>query len=465
MYESQLRNLFSIRFKFWSKLQARIFARPSVQASPTKFPRVNAFRCTEAMPTLLSLPSEILSLICNQVARLDIGYVDALYFNRAPASGDLAAVSRTCRLLHQVVEPMLYRCITTHKKFFCLFRTLVTREDLTSHVKRAYMDGWNYQKTIEPLYEEREVVKQLARQLSHDKDGNIRLLNSESVEWAMKDPFQIVDLVDEYHNEDEVGKLFLALTLLLLPRLEYLDLVLHYNLETDLYAQNHFQFLTEIVFKHWDTKYGIDLSEINGLLAAAPNVRVLRGFMVASVGDVVCHKSVRELYLVDSTIDADGLILIMNSFPFLEVFTYESGGTMVGDVEARPCDFTDALIQRNDTLRHVSIDLINSDECGDPSGALQSLQSMQVLETLQLDVPSIYTRNREEFTTDGNRIINLLPSSIKSLSLVHIDPRLRQDSLRLAQVAPKRFPHLKQVTFSKGDPALCEELNKAFLSE
>ncbi|KAF3913719.1 hypothetical protein AA313_de0205296 [Arthrobotrys entomopaga] len=417
------------------------------------------------MPTLLFLPPEVLGLVCDQVACL-YGPSDVPYFDPVPATGDLAALSRTCKLLHRIVDPILYRCIPTDRKFYCLFRTLITRKDLASYVRRAYMGELNDGETLEPLYEEREAMKRLARQLSHDMDGNMRSSTSGSVEWLMKDPFQVADLEQEHDDENEVGKLFLALTLLLLPNLEYLDYTVCYNyeLEANLYAPNHFQYLTEILFKHSDTENGINLEDINGVLAAAPNVRVLRGHLIAGVGNVFCHKSVRELHLGFSSVDADGLMLIMKSFPFLEVFTYESGGCMVRDDEAKPCDFTEALLQRKDTLRHISIDFSYPDNIEEAGDALQSLQSMEVLETLTVDISTIYAKTEEESTTDGNLIINLLPSSIKSFSLRFVDPHahLRQDFLKLAQVAPKRFPNLKRVLVPGGDPTFYEELKKAF---
>ncbi|KAK6542713.1 hypothetical protein TWF694_006656 [Orbilia ellipsospora] len=414
------------------------------------------------MPTLLSLPPEILIQICNEIPHLDHG--PWVYKWMACVPGFIITLTRlvkTCRLLRQVAEPILYRDTFTGGEYWPLFRTLLTRKDLASHVKSFTMGEFDYEEKMEPSQEEREAVKGLIRQLSHNADGSIR---SSAPEWLMNDPFQHDTEDYECSSEDPIDAFFLALSLLILPKLESLCFISSWCIEENTFLPNSLQSLTELSFSHSDTEGSMGLDEINAFLRAAPNLRVLRGHMVGDASDVSRHEGIREVHLTYSGLEAKGLIDLMNSFPFLEVFTYESGGAIVTESydEAVPREFTDALLCRKNTLRHVVIDLSNSCEISDgllARDTLQSLQAMEVLEILAVDSPTICPTRRESIP-EGDLIINILPRSIKSFSIRGPNPLIHNDILQLAEVAKTRFPNLNHVDFSGYDNL---KLNEAFV--
>ncbi|KAF3162690.1 hypothetical protein TWF788_001780 [Orbilia oligospora] len=417
------------------------------------------------MSALLSLPTELLHLICNEIAQPEVfAYAQCL----GTPTQSLAALASTCRLLHQVATSILYRSVPACRKFTPLFRTLITREDLASHVREIFFE-WECINKIELLHGQHQAVERLARKLSHDAGDNPRLPASE-FEWLLKNPFQGTSPRNEYDDDcdDLTSNLFLVLTLLLLPKIEYVEYTVNgHHLPENLYPPKFFQSLMEINFKHWDTEGGMDIREIGFLLMAAPNVRILRGHMVSRNSGVPRHEGVRELYLEYSGIDYEGLMNLMDSFPILEVFTYSSGGsTATWGYEANPSEFSNALLQRKDTLRHVALDLSESyyleDDVQD-GDTLKGLKSMEVLETLKIDASSLYVDQRGESTTNGNPVIDLLPPSIKRFSLEGVQPHIYEDIRQLARAANKRFPNLKQVMISGEDADECHKLSEAFV--
>ncbi|KAF3228294.1 hypothetical protein TWF191_002799 [Orbilia oligospora] len=370
------------------------------------------------MSALLSLPTELLHLICNEIAQPEVfAYAQCL----GTPTQSLAALASTCRLLHQVATPILYRSVPTCRKFTPLFRTLITREDLASHVREIFFE-WECINKIELLHGQHQAVERLARKLSHDAGDNPRLPASE-FESLLKNPFQGTSPRNEYDDDcdDLTSNLFLVLTLLLLPKIEYVEYTVNgHHLPENLYQPKFFQSLVEINFKHWDTEG-----------------------------------------------DYEGLMNLMDSFPILEVFTYSSGGsTATWGYEANPSEFSNALLQRKDTLRHVALDLSESyyleDDVQD-GDTLKGLKSMEVLETLKIDASSLYVDQRGESTTNGNPVIDLLPPSIKRFSLEGVQPHIYEDIRQLARAANKRFPNLKQVIISGEDADECHKLSEAFV--
>ncbi|KAK6523112.1 hypothetical protein TWF694_006008 [Orbilia ellipsospora] len=419
------------------------------------------------MPTLLSLPTEILGLICNEVARPRDNPGWGRFFGTVPKS--LAALSRTCRLLHRIVEPTLYHSVSISSNFYPLFRTLVSRNDLASHVRALFIEEWeHYGHSIESLLEQQEAVEKLALKLSHDADRNLRLLESD---WLTREHFEDPasdDECDEY-DDHPTGKFFFALMLLLIPKVEYLNFRIYYHLEKGLYFPNSFPHLTEICFGDSATEGGTSLVKIDSLLVAAPNLRVLKGHMVSNTSNVSRHDGIRELHLEYSALDVESLMSIMNSFPFLEVFIYESGGAIATDGdEATPREFGEALLQRKDTLRKIDIDLSYSFNIDDLThlNDMQSLASMEVLESLSIHSSMISPRTRHGATTDGTLLTGLLPRSIKSFAFCISDNHayIYQDAWQLARVANERFPNLKNVDIIGADVEENKRLKKAFVS-
>ncbi|KAF4462711.1 hypothetical protein FALBO_10471 [Fusarium albosuccineum] len=416
------------------------------------------------MLTLTTLPPEILDLICSHVAlssrRLDLDFrsswsdhQDVRAVNTINAS--LAALSRTCKLLQQKAQQILYSSLVSNKGFPYLFRTLSRREDLAKHTRFIALGDWGLMNDLEFTSQDHEIAKQLSDKLFYDAAGNPR---PGAPDWALSDDFTGSTVFDL----DQEGRLA-TLALLLVPRIERLMLTTYYDGAYGFYAPESLPFLTEIIYHHGDTELGIELSNINGVYAAAPNLRVLKCKMVSGTSGVPRHEGIRELHLDFSCVEGDDLKSIMRSFPFLEVFRYESGGPIVSlDGEATPFEISEALLERKDTLKHVEIDLSDAMWPGDED-QMQSLQPMQVLETLKLETTSVYVETEDETTTNGNHLIDFLPTSIQGFSLARPHEHIHQDILQLAHVAREKFPRLKDVKISGLDKDDEDRLNRAFL--
>jgi hypothetical protein len=131
----------------------------------------------------------------------------------------------------------------------------------------------------------------------------------------------------------------------------------------------------------------------------------------------------------------------------LERFSYSSGGALVNDEpEATPREIFEALRQRSSTLKHLSMDLqqaIYMEDLGEQD-IIPSLAGMEVLQTLEISALALAVENEP---TDGNVLVDALPQSIRSFTLLDPHDTLAEDINRLAEMAAQRFPHLREVAF------------------
>jgi hypothetical protein len=122
---------------------------------------------------LLDLPIEIITEIFGH-----IGDETCSMWN-STGEGDRAAISKTCRLFHQLIEPALYSCFVGggDSDFVCLKRfllTLLRRPELARHVRQILLGAlqieyWQHeddsQVETEPLPpEEQEIFETAVRQ-------------------------------------------------------------------------------------------------------------------------------------------------------------------------------------------------------------------------------------------------------------------------------------------------------------
>lgn len=142
---------------------------------------------------------------------------------------------------------------------------------------------------------------------------------------------------------------------------------------------------------------------------------------------------------------------LMRASPQLRSFTFQSGGAaIVVDDEAEPVDIEQAIWIRRDTLRHLDISIgvgmwMRLDDEEDRE--TMSEFSWSQLTHLSVNSQDIYGEKEEEMPTDGNRLVDLLPKTIRVFKLTSRQRGNEEDILNLADAAPGMFPNLRFVKF------------------
>ncbi|KAM5372602.1 hypothetical protein ACJZ2D_007376 [Fusarium nematophilum] len=419
------------------------------------------------MASLLILPPEMLGKICSHLCQHchppntdSEKWFDS--HENETRNAALAALSRTSRSLHQLAQPYLYHRPSASGRFHCLFRTLANHRDLAKQVRHLRIGDWNLRERMQILPRDHEVLSELAMKLSHGTEGyQIATVPA----WLL--PARLQE--GQVYTDEDIG-LLTNLIVLLVPNIQKLCIETYYD-EYDgnfeLYQPNSLPCLTDLVLEHGNTHGGIDLQDMKDIFAASPRLSHLRGWMVASMSSGIRHDGLRELHLGYSCLDSESFMTLMASFPFLESFKYYSGGSIVSFEEATPREMSDAIWQRRNTLKHLSLELGDSIFAheSDEDEVMRTLQDMQVLETLNLDTMAVYVETDDESTTDGNLFIDFLPVSLRSLSVGRPHNHIHQDILHLAKVATQRFPNLKEVKTWGLDRDEEKMLNQAFVFE
>lgn len=81
---------------------------------------------------------------------------------------------------------------------------------------------------------------------------------------------------------------------------------------------------------------------------------------------------------------------------------------------------------------------------------------------LSVDSQAIHWEREDEMPTDGNRLVDLLPKTIRVFKLTSRQRGNKQDILNLADAAPEMFPNLRLVEFCDLDRNEREPIKEAF---
>jgi hypothetical protein len=112
------------------------------------------------------------------------------------------------------------------------------------------------------------------------------------------------------------------------------------------------------VFVAWhDTEYGIDFNNVL-LFAQIKSVEYLRAAAVSDerwIPYKELHLNLRSVELKYSRVGMDSLGSFLKCCPKLETFSYEEGGSLVGDGWFEPCKLGPALASTKDTLRELTV--------------------------------------------------------------------------------------------------------------
>ncbi|KAH7010334.1 hypothetical protein EDB80DRAFT_714794 [Ilyonectria destructans] len=401
------------------------------------------------MATLLSLPTELLLPICQLLCPHCIPVEEFIEGKRDSPSnrlliGALSRLARTCTTMRRHAQPILYHCPIPHG-IVSLAQTLSQRQDLAQNVQQMFLGSELAGQGLSPS----DIVFFDQMITQYPRDANEELIRI-SPNWSIIDrPFQASDEKEKFAYDPR--GLVLALIATQIPNIARLTVETYYNLEFPFCQAASLPYLTHLSLRHGDTELGSDIERVKGILAAAPALKVFRGYMIQAASSGIKHQGLAEVILRRTTLESEAFEAIMGGFEKLETFLYESGGGNINETEATPAEVCRAMLLRSDTLRHAAINFAESEyglahNFGDEDMMVStSLKGMQVLETLKLESWIMYDDNSGR-VTGGTLLTQFLPSSIRELAIDYpVD--IINDILKLAEEAPDGFPKLEKVRF------------------
>lgn len=398
------------------------------------------------MSQLLSLPVEILAAIVDIFGPSQDDFDDFNHYYRPDVS--LSRLSRTCTILRNICEPKLYEICsikTRHYRGLRILRTLATRPEIASRVKRIIVDAAfdaNARSADEAVLSAEDarfynrVLEEKADMSSVERLRELR--GTEAIG------------LDKSHA---IGESLACVAFALVPNITSAIFSSHYaSLEWSLTGS--FPLLEAFSLQHADTEFGTSIGDARGVLLAAPNLRRFIGWSICVLATDE-HASVREAVIGNSRIDDDEMARLPVVFPNLERFSYADGGPSVSyEPPASPLVVSKTLLGLRKTLKHVKLasqygsmsdDLYDVD---DTDRYMESLAPMKVLESLRLQALQIYNDDEApQEPRSTTELVNFLPKSIRRLCLEDVQLSKLNDILALAHSAPREFPLLTHVAF------------------
>ncbi|EEP77942.1 predicted protein [Uncinocarpus reesii 1704] len=397
------------------------------------------------MPTLTDLPLELLYAVVAVVAPRRSRYTADLYYSPDWASiNDLSCLARTCKALHHVAQRELYRYPEArYRKIISLVRTLIKQPALAASVKELRTgDIWTLVDAPYPDFNDCKITVE-------DADMFNKLLKVYCKNENDFYPMRPMEGSEEnlYCHEDEnrvVGNLA-ALAIAQATNVERLVLQTYYWDVPESFTPPALPFLTEFIVQHGDTELSVHIDNIQGIFEAAPSLKRFHGHMVGAVSDRISHDGVTDVNFTYSVLDDSSFRAIFQGFPKLQKFGFTAGGSTVSyDRPATPRVIAELLRLRKDTLQHLTLHLVCAcealDGIFDGSEAMTSLAYMEVLESLDL-----HTCALDDEEPIGPLLVNLLPPSIRRLTIRSQEEHQHEGLEVLAIAAPEKFPNLKEV--------------------
>ncbi|KAL2134840.1 hypothetical protein VTI74DRAFT_10736 [Chaetomium olivicolor] len=364
----------------------------------------------------------------------------------------LSRLSKTCRRLRDIVQPMVFHCFTdwgrtSLPRMIRLVRTLKERPDLGQHIKSIAH--------TEPFA------------------GDLDPENKKFIEDA------IVDLgipaVPKWWNVDGEGQYRLLpfeVLLTLTPNLETLDLPLDCDWDMHVIPQlvktrpPFLTKLTDIKVSHFfiaGDRWDVSFDAVAALLAAAPNVYTLclpspsSGAVGGSVLPLAnLH---RLLFQVNCFISPELLTDMLDSAPQLEMVAlhWDALADAYDSCEdRRTTDAWNALERRRDTLGEIRLDIRNDTEHGVTERS--SMADFEKLEVLAVDGHALHSLRQAWRRKNGQARVDaffsqFFPPSIREVTIWNPDAaELKGAMLRFAKVAGVgRYPNLKSVVLAPSE--------------
>lgn len=311
------------------------------------------------MPSILSLPPEIVQEICQHLCP---HYTPGTVVNRAYAettlswnlSGpesqrNLISLSYTCKSLYESVQPFLWHSpVPNYGNCIAFVRTLAQRPDLASLIKDLRVVEWittvgDVTRDDAPIFED-EILHRLKDPFPGAEQSLIELPGARLLR----------ELADTGGDaEGNAFKIIPILAVALASNIERLYFGFNFWVIWPL-LPNSLLNLKELVIS-FGCDSGKDLGIYQHILDAAPALTTIHACtMHAATG--ASHLNVTELYLMSSNLGRDDLFSIMSNFPRLQTFLYESHGAYVKEAaDITPAEASAGVFLRKNTLEHLSL--------------------------------------------------------------------------------------------------------------
>lgn len=364
----------------------------------------------------------------------------------------LSRLSRTCRKMRAIVQPILFHCpFAEGSRFVSLAHTIARRPDLAYDVRHLSITAHDL--------------------AAHTPSVDVSLLNGVLDELFTKgnsdESFRLLPAPSPSDNDyDPFGDswdLDIILTVLIICRAV--------NLERLLLSSKHYEWpemlpstalcrLRELsvnceIGRHsgmGESKSG-DLAAIAPIVNASPMLQILRGTdMILYSQPGLAHACVAEVDLRMTDLRPEDLVDLFKGFPNIKKFTYHAGCSMGGySQNLHPKAMERALWHCRESLTHLCLSLEHNVDRSQWrwQDMMTDLRQMKALEVLELDGCSIYACDAPCLPDAVSQasLASLLPPSIRDFSL-HLHRQhghVLEDITRLLQAMPHQLGRLRTV--------------------
>lgn len=412
--------------------------------------------------SLLSLPTELLEQVCQEFClhcqkapSYTMWYFNILDPYTPPQTRALIALRRTCKVLAHTAQSHLYHR-PLGPRFFRFVQILEANPKLGNLVRhlsvvQVLLPPWHEYSWLENFL---GYLPSFLQRCDHMKDTQL-------YEDARKSGFNpmpksLVERLDlpTLTTFDERQALLVTSGLSLMPNLVKLEICLGNWWSFRWCRPDSLPCLRELIILQGivrEPQYG---GAIRGLLTAAPALERLELTQIIHEHhegntSYLSHANVKEVIFNACTLSSHNLRLLVDGFPNLQTLHvgWEFVMMLPGIEERHPFArvMADIVLQRKDTLRHLSLDLSILDNR--EYKKLQDLSRMTVLGIIHIET-SVLMDESDEGSND-QKIHDILPPSIKEFGLMgQAYKPLYQEVLHLITT---RRQHLRKVIVASWD--------------
>jgi hypothetical protein len=220
--------------------------------------------------------------------------------------------------------------------------------------------------------------------------------------------------------------------------------------------------LSELRIEEENTARRFNFADVQDLIRYAPNLEYLslkRCYSITADYDLDL-RNLKKLRIIESRFHREGLFLCRYC-RHLENFTYISFGPHWA-MDRLPAEIVVALEPAKRTLRHLEIFHFSRDGPREQHQGIETLRDFPVLEHITLNPGALSGIESAPDSPNHGILVEKLPDSLVTLTLVNVSRDLFEDVRLFAQRAMEGgFPHLQAVSISGGPPGLRSDENRA----
>ncbi|UKZ64140.1 uncharacterized protein TrAtP1_005358 [Trichoderma atroviride] len=390
---------------------------------------------------LMSLPEEIVQLICRQLS--NHRYLD---------SQTLSFVCRASKALNRIATPVLYSRFNSWekmKKMASFLRSISLRPELGGYVQEIVFSRFYWFELTEDYL---SIFADVATRLGIDLGSWLEEYPYEAMTQLIIAQIPNVKIMDvsthEVYADDGVG----AFTLL-------------EQMAAQVPRRVSLHQLQQLTIGHSDIRR-ISVGYFGGIIELAPHIRELT---ISPCYGLYCDEepkntrfslsNVTKLTIDGGHISKTQLESIVRLCGQLESFEFKHHTIYAGlqEISVTPRELIEILALHKHTLRSISVDLGHRERqktgmfcfsglCDDGDQIL-SLKEFSQLETFKIDGTSVLFPEVANPDYHTNILVNLLPRSIRHVELIDAQYESVANMIRLIDSVAK-FPFLEEVTLT-----------------